>query len=187
MKFFAYAALVAAVATKGPKPGPKPEPDMKKEFMMDMKYIATELKEINGDLQKLDKLEWAELKEHHHDGDHHRHPHNGGGDHHRPDHHRHHNKHHGEKKSEETLKLDVIQIEQIVDGVLRGAINAEGFTDIAKCLDDVEHVLGDAQTAVTDFKKGGASNVIDGLKAVGDLLQTVKTGMSDCTATKGDW
>jgi len=44
MKFFACAALVAAVSAKGP------EPDMKKEFMMDMKYIATELKEINGDL-----------------------------------------------------------------------------------------------------------------------------------------
>jgi hypothetical protein len=50
MKFFAVAALAAAVSAKGPKPGPKPEPDMKKEFMMDMKYIATELKDINLDL-----------------------------------------------------------------------------------------------------------------------------------------
>ena len=193
MKFFAYAALVAAVSTKGP------EPDVKKEFMMDMKYIATELKEINGDLQKLDKIEWEASKEHHHrhhhdggDDDHHRHHrphHNGGGDdhHRRPHHDKHHNKHHGEKKVEDKLQLDIIQIEQIVQGVLKGAVDTEGFTDIAKCLADVEHVLGDAQSAVIDFKKGGASNVIAGLKEIGDLLQTVKTGMADCSSTTADW
>ena len=179
MKFFAYAALVAAVSAKGP------EPDMKKEFMMDMKYIATELKEINGDLLKMDKIEWEEMKEHR------RHRHHDGGDHHRHHnkhnkHNKHHNKHHG-KKAEDKLQLDIIQLEEIVTGVLKGAVNAEGFNDIAKCIDDLEHVLGDATTAVSDFKKGGASNVIAGLKEVADLLKTVKTGMTDCSATSADW
>jgi len=51
----------------------------------------------------------------------------------------------------------------------------------------MEHVIGDATNAISDFKKGGASNVIAGLKEVGDLLQTVKTGMTDCSSTTADW
>ena len=78
-------------------------------------------------------------------------------------------------------------VEEIVTGVLKGAINAEGFNDIAKCMNDVTVVIGDASNAVADFKKGGASNVIEGLKQVADLLKNVKVSMADCTATKGDW
>jgi len=133
----------------------------------------------------MDKIEWEEMEEHRH------HRHHDGGDHHRHHnkhnkHNKHHNKHHG-KKAEDKLQLDIIQVEEIVTGVLKGAVNAEGFNDIAKCIDDVEHVLGDATTAVSDFKKGGASNVIAGLKEVADLLKTVKTGMTDCSATSADW
>lgn len=54
-------------------------------------------------------------------------------------------------------------------------------------MQDIETVLGDANTAVADFKKGGASNVIAGLKEMGDLLATVKKGMTDCSATSADW
>jgi hypothetical protein len=124
----------------------------------------------------------------------HRHHHDGGDDkkHHKPHHphhkphHPHHKPHH-EKKTEGALKADIIQLEQIVVGVLKGAVNAEGFNDIATCIADLEHVLGDATTAVKDFKAGGATNVINGLKVVGDLIATVKTGMADCSQTTADW
>jgi hypothetical protein len=85
------------------------------------------------------------------------------------------------------LKLDIIQLEQIVDGVLRGATNAEGFNDIAQCVTDLEHVLGDAETAVKDFKAGGATNVMAGLKAMGDLIKQAEAGMKDCSSTQADW
>ena len=185
---FAVIALVAAVAAKDPKP----TPTHKGELMEVAKFIAEELKEINGDLKKLDAIEWKGEQErehehhrHHHDGgDHHRHPHHP----HRPDHHPHHPHHpHHEKKAEKDLKMDVIQLEQIVTGILKGAVDAEGFNDIATCIDDLEHVLGDATNAVKDFKAGGASNVIEGLKQVGDMIKYVKTGMSDCSQTTADW
>jgi hypothetical protein len=85
------------------------------------------------------------------------------------------------------LKIDIIQLEKIVDGVLRGATNAEGFNDIAKCVTDLENVLGDAETAVKDFKAGGATNVVAGLKAMGDLINQAQAGMKDCSSTTADW
>merc|ERR1712166_1198697 len=90
-------------------------------------------------------------------------------------------------KTDAELKMDVIQLEEIVTGFLKGAINAEHFDDIATCVKDLDVVLGDAEHAVTDFKKGGATNVIAGLKAMGDLLKYVKLGMTDCSKTKSDW
>lgn len=90
-------------------------------------------------------------------------------------------------KSEEQLKLDRIALEKIVGGVLRGALHAEGFDDINHCIADAEHVFGDAEAAYVDFKKGGADNVIAGVKELADLLNTVKAGMQDCSNLKADW
>jgi hypothetical protein len=56
----------------------------------------------------------------------------------------HHNKHH-------SSAVDAQMLEEIVGGVLKGAIAAEGFTDILSCIKDAEVVLGDAKIAVADF------------------------------------
>ena len=85
-------------------------------------------------------------------------------------------------KSVDTKKMEVI-----VEGILRGALDAEGFTDITHCIQDVEHVVQDAQAAYTDFSKKDVQDIINGVKEVADLLKTVKQGMSDCSSLKADW
>jgi hypothetical protein len=90
-------------------------------------------------------------------------------------------------KTEEQIKLDRIMLEQIVEGVLRGSLHAEGFDDINHCITDAEHVFGDAEAAYKDFKAGGATNVINGMKSLADLLSQVKSGMKDCSNLKADW
>jgi len=76
---------------------------------------------------------------------------------------------------------------EIVEGVLKGALDAEGFDDISHCIQDVETVVTDAEAAVKDFKAGGVDNVIAGIKEVSEILKVVKTGMSDCSHIKADW
>jgi len=93
----------------------------------------------------------------------------------------------GKPTPEEKVKLDRIALEQIVEGVLRGALHAEGFDDINHCLTDAEHVFTDAENAYNDFKAGGTSKVIDGVKQLADLLKNVKSGMKDCANIKADW
>jgi hypothetical protein len=75
----------------------------------------------------------------------------------------------------------------IVSGVLMGALDAEGFNDIEKCIQDVEHVFTDAKTAVADFEKGDIASVLDGVKEIADILKTVQAGMKDCSSLKADW
>lgn len=90
-------------------------------------------------------------------------------------------------KTEEEVELDRLKLVAIVQGVLKGALHAEGFDDINTCIADAEHVFGDAEAAYEDFKAGGADKVIAGMKELGDLLKTVKSGMQDCSSLTADW
>ena len=76
---------------------------------------------------------------------------------------------------------------EIVKGFLKGAIEAEGFNDIETCIQDVEHVVSDAETAFTDFESKDVHKIVDGFKQLVDLMKTVKTGMQDCSSLKADW
>jgi len=79
------------------------------------------------------------------------------------------------------------ELELIVGGMLKGALDAEGFDDITQCIHDASEVFTDAETAILDFEKGDIDHVIDGVKQVGLMLQAVKSGMSDCSHIKADW
>jgi hypothetical protein len=83
--------------------------------------------------------------------------------------------------------VDTQKMVSIVEGVLAGALNAEGFDDINTCIKDAETVIQDAQVAVQDFEAGGLDNVIEGVKEVAEILKVVKAGMSDCSHLKADW
>lgn len=83
--------------------------------------------------------------------------------------------------------MDRIKLELIVGGILKGALDAEGFDDVNRCIADAEHVFSDAEAAYQDFKAGGAGKVIDGMKELADLFKQVKAGMSDCASIKADW
>jgi hypothetical protein len=51
----------------------------------------------------------------------------------------------------------------LTEGFLLGAIDAEGFTDIEKCIGDGEHIVQDAEKAFTDFKSKDIKDIADGL------------------------
>ena len=83
--------------------------------------------------------------------------------------------------------VDVQKMVQITEGVLMGALQAEGFTDIESCIKDVETFVQDAEVAVQDFEKKTASGVIDGLKEVAEMYKVIQAGMVDCSKSKEDW
>ena len=83
--------------------------------------------------------------------------------------------------------VDVKQVEEIVGGFLKGALDAEGFDDINKCIQDGEHIITDVEDAVQHFEKKDAKDIIAGLEDLADLIKQVKAGMSDCSHLKADW
>ena len=76
---------------------------------------------------------------------------------------------------------------QITEGVLKGALEAEGFTDIESCIQDVESFVSDSHKAISDFEKKSAKGVIDGLKEVAQMYKVAKDGMHECSKGKADW
>ena len=55
---------------------------------------------------------------------------------------------------------------QIVAGLLKGAINKDGFKDIAQCFQDIDVVLADAAEVEADFSSGTPEGIIAGIKAI---------------------
>jgi hypothetical protein len=88
---------------------------------------------------------------------------------------------------EEQRLKDATMLEDIVSGVLRGALDAEGFTDITQCINDAEGVFADAKAAVADFEKKNVNDTINGIKKIAEMLMIVKSGMSDCSHIEADW
>ena len=83
--------------------------------------------------------------------------------------------------------VDVQKVEQIVKGILIGALDAEGFTDIITCMGDAKTVLSEVESSIAYFRKGGVHNVLDGLKDLGHVLEGIQGDMKDCSGIKADW
>ena len=69
------------------------------------------------------------------------------------------------------VKMDIHDITSnkyflISRGLLRGALDAEGFNDIEKCFGDAKTIAIDTENAYFAFKKGGTSNIKAGLTDV---------------------
>jgi hypothetical protein len=82
--------------------------------------------------------------------------------------------------SAQEIKSDATNALKFTEGFLLGALDAEGFDDIEKCIKDVKTVVTDAETAVQDFEKKDVKDIISGFKAVADLVKNVKAGLTDC-------
>lgn len=75
----------------------------------------------------------------------------------------------------------------MVGGMLKGALDAEGFSDINSCISDAEVIFKDAEDAIKDFETKDVSKIIDGVKKIADILTNVQKGMKDCASLKADW
>ena len=62
---------------------------------------------------------------------------------------------------------------QIVEGFLEGAADAEGFTDIEKCIKDGESIESVAEDAIKHFEKHSISDMISGVKDIGTLINQI--------------
>ena len=84
------------------------------------------------------------------------------------------------------FKGNVHQVEEIVAGILVGAVEAEGLENIEGCIKDSEHFFDDVLDAVQDFEKHTASGKIAGMKKLGDALHDVMGGVKDCSGVEAD-
>ena len=67
-------------------------------------------------------------------------------------------------------QFDLNKAAKITEGVLRGALQAEGLDNLTNCLTEVETIGYDAEEAIQDFEKKTKAGVFAGIKEVGKML-----------------
>jgi len=83
--------------------------------------------------------------------------------------------------------VDPAEVEQIIIGILEGAINAEGLENIEECITDTETFYGEVETAVKDFEKHTAEGTVEGLKILGEAVMQIKGDIKTCEGVVADW
>merc|ERR1712051_280116 len=82
--------------------------------------------------------------------------------------------------SDDTVEGTTQDVLEVIEGVLFGALKAEGITDIETCVKDVSPLVTDLETAFKDFEDGSFHKIAAGIDELGHFLAQVATTMEDC-------
>jgi hypothetical protein len=66
-----------------------------------------------------------------------------------------------------------------VEGILVGAFGDDG-KEVVVCVNDGEAIFVDIEAAITEFKKGGVTNIVSGLYHIGEALEELPAELKDC-------
>ena len=75
---------------------------------------------------------------------------------------------------------------EIVGGLFMGLIQADDLTKIEACMQDGDVAVDDIEIAVSDFKKGGVRNYVNGFKEMGKLAQLIPNDLKTCKGMEAD-
>jgi hypothetical protein len=89
--------------------------------------------------------------------------------------------------AKEAVQVDLKAVEQIVVGILLGAINAEGLENIQNCIKDGETIYTDVQTGIALLQKGDAADELIGLETIGAGIFEIKGAIADCKGVVADF
>jgi hypothetical protein len=82
-------------------------------------------------------------------------------------------------------KVTPIEIGQIFEGVLIGALQTEDLGDFVTCtVTDGEKVTADIEDAIAQLKKHSISGVTRGLEDIADVLTTISSAIKLCSQQK---
>ena len=77
-----------------------------------------------------------------------------------------------------------LEVVELIDGVLIGALETEEVYSLYTCIDDVNPLVEDMVTAVNDFENPSYERIADGIYQLGQFISQVGVIMEDC-ATVG--
>ena len=80
----------------------------------------------------------------------------------------------------------VLDVFEVIEGVLVGALEVEGVTDLESCIKDVNPLVTDLEAAVQDFEYGSFHKIAAGIDELGKFLTQVSTTMEDCDKIGSD-
>lgn len=87
----------------------------------------------------------------------------------------------------ENQPQDAQKYVKIVEGFLMGTLDAEGFTDIEKCIQDGETIVKDAEDAYNHLAKKDLQDIIAGVEDIAQAIDAIANALKDCSSMKADW
>lgn len=91
------------------------------------------------------------------------------------------------EKAAKGVKINPQDALLIAGGILKGAVEAEGLTNLEACLEGGEVIIKDVVEAVQDFELKTAAGTINGLKVLARLVSEVKGEAESCAGVTADW
>ena len=91
------------------------------------------------------------------------------------------------KLAETAPQFSLKDAEQIVMGILEGAVKAEGLDNINNCIKDAETIYTDVKDGVVLLKKGDAADELNGLKDIAAGVFKIKDAVTDCEGVVADF
>ena len=82
---------------------------------------------------------------------------------------------------------DLKEAEQIIIGILAGALKAEGLDNIVNCVKDAETIFTDVKDGIALLKKGDATDELNGLKDIAEGVFKIKDAITDCKGVVADF
>jgi hypothetical protein len=86
----------------------------------------------------------------------------------------------------EDFEASAKEVEDIVAGILYGAVDAEGLENIEGCIKDTDAFFKDILSAVKDFEKKTPAGMADGIKKLGDAVLEIKDDIAECEGVEAD-
>jgi len=74
------------------------------------------------------------------------------------------------------------EIIQFIDGLVQGLVKDDNLESVDVCVHDAESLDVLLQKAIAEFKAGGLHNIVNGAKAIGELLEQADIDLSQCEA-----
>ena len=80
----------------------------------------------------------------------------------------------------------VLDVAELIDGVLVGALQAEHVDNLETCIKDIDPLVSHITTAVKDFEAGSFHKIAAGIDELGHFVSQVATTMEDCEKVGSD-
>ena len=85
-----------------------------------------------------------------------------------------------------SIAMTVLDVAEVIDGVLVGALEAEHVDNLETCIKDIDPLVTHMQTAVEDFEAGSFHKIAAGIDELGKFVSQVATTMEDCEKVSSD-
>jgi len=90
-------------------------------------------------------------------------------------------------KPDEGYKSMRVRVTEISQGILAGALKAEGLDGLEHCMEGGYGMFYDFKKAVVLFKKKTRHDTVEGLKMIGEAIKDIEKQFSKCEGVEADF